>query len=73
MHVDMGMTLEEAENWSPASQSLLATAELICDVFDRPTLTEATVEINDFIHDFNFGFVIGGLSKCSYYIFMSLQ
>ena len=56
MHVEMSMTLEEATNWSPANQSLLVTAELICDLFGRPTRTETTVEINDFIMYFNFGF-----------------
>jgi hypothetical protein len=59
MHEEVGMTLAEAEAWSPANQTLLATAELICDLFGRPTRTETTVEINDFIYDFNFGFVLG--------------
>lgn len=59
MHQEVGMTLAEAEAWSPANQPLLATAELICDLFGRPTRTETTVEINDFIYDFNFGFVLG--------------
>ena len=59
MHEEIGMTLAEAEAWSPANQTLLATAELICDLFGRPTRTETTVEINDFIYDFNFGFVLG--------------
>ena len=56
MHVELNMTLEEATEWSPANQLLLLTAELICDLFGRPTRTETTVEINDFIMDFNFGF-----------------
>ena len=59
MHEDVNMTLSEAEAWSPANQTLLVTAELICDLFGRPTRTETTVEINDFIYDFNFGFVLG--------------
>jgi hypothetical protein len=59
MHEEVGMTLAEAVAWSPANQTLLATAELICDLLSRPTRTETTVEINDFIYDFNFGFVLG--------------
>ena len=59
MHQEVGMTLAAAEAWSSANQPLLATAELICDLFGRPTRTETTVEINDFIDDFNFGFVLG--------------
>ena len=56
MHVEMELTVEEATNWTPAGQTLLSVAETICDLFGRPTRTETTVEINDFIMDFNFGF-----------------
>ena len=56
MQVELGMTREAADAWTPEGQTLLAVAEMICDLFGRPTRTETTVEITDFIYDFNFGF-----------------
>ena len=56
MQVELGLTREAADTWTPEGQTLLAVAETICDLFGRPTRTETTVEINDFIYDFNFGF-----------------
>jgi hypothetical protein len=62
MHVELGLTREAADSWTPEGQTLLALAETICDLFGRPTRTETTVEINDFIYDFNFGFKLGDRS-----------
>ena len=62
MHVELGMTREAAENWTPDGQTLFATAETICDLFGRPSRTETTVEINEFIYDFNFGFKLSDRS-----------
>jgi hypothetical protein len=56
VHVELGLTREAAEAWTPEGQTLLAVAEMICDLFGRPTRTETTVEITEFIYDFNFGF-----------------
>ena len=58
MRVEMGMTKEVAEGWTPEGQTLLATAQTICDLFGRPIRTDTTTEINAFIFDFNFGILL---------------
>ena len=62
IHVELGLTREAADTWTPEGQTLLAVSETICDLFGRPTRTETTAEINDFIYDFNFGFKLGDRS-----------
>ena len=56
MHVELGLTREAAEASTPEGQTLLGVGETICDLFGRSPRTETTVEITEFISDFNFSF-----------------
>ena len=52
------MTKEAAENWTPNGQTLLATAETICDLFGRPTRTQSEIKVKviDELVDLRCGF-----------------